>query len=146
MDSKRSIKKLLRDLHSKKITKEKAYRLLKDLPYENLNFARLDHHRALRKGFGEVVYCEGKRHHQVRDILGELLKRDAYPLLTRADKELYEYLKKYYPGLKYNEAGRMIYAKARTASSESVRATARVPFGSPAAGRSFFGTNAANHE
>lgn len=113
MDYKRSIKKLLKDLCSRKITKEKAYRLLESFPYKDLNFARLDHHRALRKGIGEVVYCEGKKHYQLRDIVGELLKRDAYPLLTRANRGLYEYLKEYYPRLKYSEEGRIIYLKAR---------------------------------
>lgn len=118
MDYKRSIKKLLKDLHSKKITRQKAYEALKNLPYKNLNFARLDHHRAIRKGFGEAVYCEGKKPYQVKGILKELLKKDAYLLLTRASKDLYEYLKKYYPDLKYSEAGRIIYAKLRKVKSK----------------------------
>ena len=85
--------------------------------YSNLNFARIDHHRQARKGFSEVVYCEGKTHTQVRRILGDLLKRSDYILLTRAKKPLYEYLKKHYPGVQYNEAARVIYKKKRKAKN-----------------------------
>ncbi len=81
--------------------------------YSNLNFARIDHHRKIRKGFSEVVYCEGKTRVQVKNIVGNLLKRNKHILLTRAKKPLYEYLEKYYPGLQYNEAARVIYKKKR---------------------------------
>lgn len=109
MDSKKSIKKLLSDLRRRKITVNAAFRLLKSLPYKNLNFARVDHHRLLRKGFGEVVYCQGKTPMQVRKILGDILRHDQHILLTRADRGLYEYLKKYHRGLKYNGEARIIY-------------------------------------
>ncbi|NQT75924.1 MAG: nickel pincer cofactor biosynthesis protein LarB [Candidatus Omnitrophica bacterium] len=111
MDSKKSIKKLLEDLGRKKITAQKAYALLRDLPYKDLNFARLDHHRVLRKGFGEAVYCEGKSPGHVKKILEEILKRNAHCLFTRASKSLYEYLKKFHSGLKYNEQARIIYTR-----------------------------------
>ena len=69
MDSKESIKRLLKDLRVGKISANKAFDSLKHLPFKNLNFARLDSHRLLRKDFGEVVYCEGKSHQQVLSIL-----------------------------------------------------------------------------
>jgi pyridinium-3,5-biscarboxylic acid mononucleotide synthase len=111
MNYKKSVKNLLKGLCSGKITAQKGYELLKHLPYKDLDFARLDYHRILRKGFCEVVYCEGKEHFQVKKIAGELLDRNDYILLTRAGKKLYEYLVKDFPQLKYNEAARMIYAK-----------------------------------
>ncbi|MEE8317759.1 MAG: nickel pincer cofactor biosynthesis protein LarB, partial [Candidatus Omnitrophota bacterium] len=111
MDSKKSIKKLLKDLSSKKITIKKAYTLLKDLPYKDLGFARLDYHRSLRKGFGEVLYCEGKRPQEIKKILEDILKRKASVFFTRADKRLYGYLKACHPDLKYNELARIIYIK-----------------------------------
>ncbi len=117
MDSRRSIKKLLKECRSNRISLEKAYQSLKDLPYKNLGFARVDHHRLLRKGFGEVVYCQGKTDKQVRTIVADILKRNAHVLLTRADKKLYQYLKKDYPGLKYNEAARVIYKEKQKAKS-----------------------------
>jgi len=111
MDCRKSIKKLLKDLCSGKITTKKAYELIKDLPYKDLNFARLDHHRLLRKGFGEVVYCEGKTPRQLKKILDNILKRDSYILFTRASRGSYLFLKRYHPQLKYNELARMIYIK-----------------------------------
>ena len=114
-----AVKKLLQDLRAKKITTEKACEFLKGLPYKDLKFARIDHHRALRKGFGEVVYCEGKSRDQVREILEELLNRNSYVLLTRADKRLYAYLKKYHKELKYGDAARIIYIKKRKPKSRN---------------------------
>ena len=111
MDSQQSIKKLLKELRDKKTTVRKAYQELKVLPYKNLDFARLDSHRLLRKGFGEVVYCEGKKPQHIKKILKDILKRDGYILLTRANKDLYEYLKEDYPELKYNDLARGIYLK-----------------------------------
>ena len=111
MHFRKSIKKLLRDLRSKKIGLDEAYESLKTLPYKNLDFARLDHHRLLRKGFGEVVYCCGKTRKQIKEILDDILKRKGDVLFTRADKTLYNYLRKACPRLKYNEAARIIYIK-----------------------------------
>ncbi|MFC1667252.1 1-(5-phosphoribosyl)-5-amino-4-imidazole-carboxylate carboxylase, partial [Candidatus Omnitrophota bacterium] len=84
MDSRKSIKKLLKDLASKKIAVKQAYEQLKNIPYKNLNFARVDHHRLVRKGFGEVVYCENKNPLHLKKILGDILKRDSHILFTRA--------------------------------------------------------------
>ena len=111
MNSARYLKRVLDKLHSKKISVNSALRELKNLPYENMGFVRLDHHRAFRKGFGEVVYCENKTHEHVKKITEALLKHKNPILLTRADKSLYDFLKKTFPALKYNEAGRIIYLK-----------------------------------
>jgi len=113
MDSKKNIKKLLRELYSRKTTVRTAYKQLKALPYKNLGFARLDHHRLLRKGFTEVVYCAGKSPKQVRKILDEVSERGELILFTHAEPSLYEYLKKDYPKLKYNSVARIIYIKKR---------------------------------
>jgi len=118
MHSKRSIKKLLKDLDSKKITVRRSYQLLKDLPYKSLDFAHLDHHRTIRKGFGEAVYCEGKKPQHVKKILEDISKRNGCILFTRADKKLYEFLRKSHPKLKYNESARIIYLKKRKAKSK----------------------------
>lgn len=120
MDSKRSIKKLLKNLNSKKISVAEAYKSLKNLPYKNLDFARLDHHRLVRKGFGEVCYCEGKTQEQVKKIFENVLKRDKHILFTRANKNLYKYLKKDYPILKYNELARIIYIKTKKPKNKKI--------------------------
>ena len=118
MDTRKSIKRLLKDLSSKKTTVNKAYELLGALPYKDLNFARIDYHRSLRKGFGEVVYCEGKTPEQVKKILEDILKRKGHILFTHANKKLYEYLKSFHPHLKYNELARIIYAKIHKVKSK----------------------------
>lgn len=81
--------------------------------YENLGFARLDHHRTIRKGFSEVLYCEGKTPQQIKKILDSLLKKNKFILLTRADKKTYEFLKTTYPALKYDSTARIIYTKKK---------------------------------
>jgi len=88
-------------------------RALANKLYSDLSFAKIDHHRQARKGFSEVVYCEGKTHVQVKRIIGNLLKKTDYVLLTRAKKPLYEHLKKYYPDVRYNETAKVIYKKKR---------------------------------
>lgn len=111
MYSKKHLSGILRKLYSKKISIGSAFKALKNLPYENMEFAMLDHHRAFRKGFGEVIYCENKTLDQVKKITEALLKHNNPLLLTRANRRLYDFLKKYFPALKYNERGRIIYLR-----------------------------------
>jgi pyridinium-3,5-biscarboxylic acid mononucleotide synthase len=111
MNSAEYLKKILGKVHSGEASVKTAFRELKNLPYENMGFARLDHHRTFRKGFGEVVYCENKTPEHVKKITEVLLKRGSSILLTRASRVLYDFLKKTFPSLKYNEPGRIIYLK-----------------------------------
>jgi len=111
MLSKKYIKSILNKLYSKKTSVKSAMEALKNLPYENLEFVRLDHHRVFRKGFGEVVYCENKTPDQVKKIIKVLLMHKEPLLLTRAKKSLYDFLKEDFPALKYNEPGKVIYLK-----------------------------------
>ena len=54
------VKKILEEINAGRITVEEAEERLKDLPYEDLGYAKLDHHRSLRSGFAETVFCQGK--------------------------------------------------------------------------------------
>lgn len=81
---------------------------LKDLPFEDMGFAKVDHHRALRTGYPEVVFCEGKTHEQVEKIFQALEKRNDNILMTRAEPELFQRLEKIDSRLRYNELGRTI--------------------------------------
>src|SRR4249920_1283927 len=70
---------------------EKAAERLKHLPFEDLGFAKVDHHRALRQGFAEVVFGKGKTPVQVAKIVGAMLqKKDSHQniLVTRADEKI----------------------------------------------------------
>ncbi|MFH1539521.1 MAG: 1-(5-phosphoribosyl)-5-amino-4-imidazole-carboxylate carboxylase, partial [bacterium] len=64
----KKIKKLLKELRDGKVTVGEVMEELRDLPFEDLTHSKLDHHRALRKGFPEVVYCAGKTNEQLADI------------------------------------------------------------------------------
>lgn len=81
---------------------------LKHLPFEDLGFARVDHHRALRTGYPEVVFCQGKTHEQVEKIYVSLEKHNGNILMTRAEPALFSRLEKTDSRLTYNELGRTI--------------------------------------
>ncbi len=69
---------------------------LKSLPYEDLEFAKIDTHREIRKGFPETIFCQGKTIPQITQILQKLPK-DQNILLTKANKNVYATIKKMYP-------------------------------------------------
>jgi NCAIR mutase (PurE)-related protein len=104
-------KQLLTDFEKGKISKEKILKELKFLPFENLKFAHVDHHRQLRQGFPEVIFCEGKSPSQVSKIAKAILANKVPLLATRAEPRVYLTLKKTIPNLEYNKLGRVIYSK-----------------------------------
>ncbi|MDF7806137.1 nickel pincer cofactor biosynthesis protein LarB [Pontiellaceae bacterium B12219] len=81
---------------------------LKQLPFEDMGFAKVDHHRALRTGYPEVVFCQGKTHEQVEKIFQSLEKQNDHILMTRAEPELFQRLEKVDSRLIYNKLGRTI--------------------------------------
>jgi len=84
-----TLRRLLEDLQSGVITADDAVARLRRLPFTDLGFARVDHHRALRQGLAEAVYAPGKTPEQCAELVAELLaEEDNGPvLLTRADEE-----------------------------------------------------------
>ena len=81
---------------------------LRDLPYQDLGYARLDHHRPLRTGWPEVVLGEGKTPEQVAGIVPELAGRGHPVLVTRASPESYRLVRAVVPAAEYNELARCI--------------------------------------
>ncbi len=81
---------------------------MKRLPYEDLGFAELDHHRSLRRGFPEVVFAEGKTPEQVAVISERLAAQSSRLLITRASPEAYEAVRQRLPEVAYHQAGRVI--------------------------------------
>ena len=92
---------------------EQTLETLKQLPFEDLGFAKIDHHRALRTGYPEVVFCQGKTHEQVEKIFQSLEKYNDNILLTRAEPELFSRLREIDERLTYNEPGRTITLEAK---------------------------------
>ena len=87
------IKELLRQVQSGEMSLEAAESRLKDLPYEDLGFAKLDLHRKLRSGFPETVFCQGKPDEYLVEIFKRLYERNGEVLGTRADERQYELVK-----------------------------------------------------
>ncbi len=87
------LKKLLTDLYKKKLSPNEALEQLQNLPYENIEFAKIDHHRELRNGLPEVIYCPGKTIAQLKKIIQSLRKANSNILATRLTAEAYKKLK-----------------------------------------------------
>jgi len=104
-----SIKRLLKRLRSKAISVKEAHRILCDLPYKDIGFAKIDSHRTIRRGFPEVIFCKQKSPRQVEAILKAVYGKNKVLLLTHASEKLFKGLKKRYSGLLYNRLARMIY-------------------------------------
>lgn len=103
--------KLLSQVHSGELAPETAAEQLRHLPYEDLGFARMDNHRALRQGFPEVIFCEGKTAEQVTAIAERILARHGVLLATRASTEMFEALKTVEPRATYHPLSRAIVVK-----------------------------------
>ncbi len=102
------IEKILRSVKTGRLTVKKALERLRCLPYENLEFARIDHHRHLRQGMPEVIYCEGKRVDQVVKIAEKILDKKGDIIATRAGREIYDALKAMDSRGEYNEIGKVV--------------------------------------
>ena len=102
------IKKIMEDVHTKKIDVDEAVKKLKFVPFEDLGFAKIDYHRALRRGFPEVVFCQNKSVEQVVSIIKKLAVNHADVLATRASEEIFNEVKKYVKNAKYNKNSKTI--------------------------------------
>jgi NCAIR mutase (PurE)-related protein len=96
------------------VSVDDALAQLKDLPYESLGFAEIDHHRALRRGFPEVVYGAGKTPEQLALIAEKLVARNESLLVTRVDVDGYQAIKERVPGVVYEAAARAVILDQRT--------------------------------
>lgn len=84
---------------------------LRTLPFEDLGFARVDHHRALRQGFPEVVLGLGKTPAQIAAIAERIVSRGQTLLVTRADREAFEAVRAVVPAAEHHETARAITLK-----------------------------------
>ncbi len=92
MDSE-SIKAVLLSIKSGKISVDKALKKLRDLPYEDLHCAKIDHHRHLRQGIPEVLLAEGKKTEDVVAIAHAMYRKSGRILITRANEDVFKKLK-----------------------------------------------------
>jgi NCAIR mutase (PurE)-related protein len=104
-----TIRVLLEGVAAGEQSVEEALARLRALPFEDLGFAKLDHHRAVRQGFAETVYCEGKTAEQVADIVAGLAKHGPQVIGTRATRQQYEAARLRVPELCFDETARVLW-------------------------------------
>lgn len=105
MDSERIVE-LLIQVRQGEVSVAQAVARLRYLPFEDLGFAKVDHHRALRRGFPEIILGEGKEPKDIAAIVRALRRRKANVLVTRLSAEKMALVKKLISGLKYHAAAR----------------------------------------
>ncbi len=107
MDNK--LKKILEKIKKGDIDVDEAYKALENLPFEDLDFAKIDYHRQIRKGFPEVIYCEGKTKRQIVEIIKKINENsDKNVLATRADQDVYKAVKSEIKEAEFFESARII--------------------------------------
>jgi len=97
----RKLEDLLRKVKSGKTTLEEAVTELKSLPFEDLGFTRIDHHRSLRRGFPEVIWGQGKTSGQILSIMKQLKRKGQNILITRLEGRKVKALQKVFPKSRY---------------------------------------------
>jgi NCAIR mutase (PurE)-related protein len=108
--TKDELQQLLQRYKRGTISEQEIVDMLTSLRSEHLGFATVDHHRQLRQGFPEVIFCQGKTPKQVAEIATRIAKRSQPLLATRASKEHFVAVKKKIRGAHYHEAARTITA------------------------------------
>ena len=103
-----SIRKLFEQVRRGKLSPDDAVQRLRHLPFEDLGFAKVDHHRALRAGMPEVILGERKTPANVAQIFARLAKQDGNILATRADEKQFAAVKKKVSGAEYRRLARAI--------------------------------------
>ncbi|HOU36875.1 MAG TPA: nickel pincer cofactor biosynthesis protein LarB [Candidatus Omnitrophota bacterium] len=114
MDREKIIR-LLNRVRQKKISVEDAFCALREFPYEDIGFAKVDHLRAMRTGMPEVVFCQGKTIGQIVSICRAVAKKNNAVLLTRADAAVFKAVKRAFPSAVYDKlAGTIAIRKKKT--------------------------------
>ena len=102
------LKALLEQVKDGEVNVDDALQSLRTLPFEDLGFSKIDHHRQLRTGFPEVIFCEGKTVAHVKQISERILAAGHLLLATRATPDMYEAVKEIASTARYNALGRTI--------------------------------------
>ena len=113
-DMKSHLEDILKKVAAGKLSPEEALGDLKHYPYQDLNFAKIDHHRELRRGFPEIVFGLGKTEEQIREISKTIIQKGSNLLVTRVKPEIYVNIQKEIPQVLYNELGQTMSYKVKT--------------------------------
>ena len=114
------LRELLERVSGGDLAPDKALEELKHLPFEDLGFARVDHHRELRTGAAEVIFGQGKTSEEILAIAGKMVERDANVLVTRIAPEAAEALCRAFPGAEFNERARIVRLVRKPATPDTL--------------------------
>ncbi len=109
-----ALKKLLEQLSKGEVSVDRAMEKLKSLPFEDIGFAQVDHHRSIRCGFPEVIFCPGKTAVQTVEIFKRLAEHGGNVLATRADAEKFLAVKEVLPDVRFNSTCGCIVLRQKT--------------------------------
>ena len=112
------LREILERVARGELSPAEAEKTLSFFPFEDLNFAKLDHHRALRKHFPEVIYGPGKGEEELEKIISSLLEKGARVLVTRLEEEKAHRLLKRFPALSYHPRARLLSSNPAEAPEE----------------------------
>lgn len=102
------LRELLQNVKNDQIDIDEALGKLKNLPYEDLGYANIDHHREIRNGYPEVIYCEGKSDEHILGIIDKMNEKGSNILGTRCRKETFEKIKVIYKNAEYEELSKIL--------------------------------------
>ena len=105
---KESLLKILANVASGDTSVEEAAKTLKHLSFEDIDYAHIDHHRSLRKGFPEVIFGQGKTSDQIIGIMEKMLHQENIVLVTRIDQNQAEKVVERFPEAVYHQDARML--------------------------------------
>ena len=109
-----SLLQLLNNISNGQLTVDDAFSQLKDLPFRDLGFAKVDHHRALRKGYPEVIFCQNKTPEQVVAIAQTQIENGETVLGTRANESVMEAVLKDIPNIESDPLARCFWLKSES--------------------------------
>ena len=103
-----ALKQLLESIRSGQVEVDEAVERLRRLPFESMGFATIDHHRAIRCGFPEVIFCPGKTREQVAAIFARVADGGGNVLATRAEREVFDAVTAGFPAAEYCPTARTV--------------------------------------
>src|SRR5258707_9756770 len=107
-----ALRRLFEQVRKKRLSPDEAVERLRHLPFEDLGFAKVDHHRALRQGMPEVIFSQGKTPDQVAGIFSRLASHGGNVLATRATNEQFEAVAATVKKVEYRSLARAIILKS----------------------------------
>lgn len=115
------ILELLKNVKDGNLELGQAVDQLKQLPFEDLGYAKVDHHREIRTGYPEVIFCPGKTNDQIRGIVERLLAKGTNIMASRAEKFVYEAIKDLHPNMEYYPEARTIFIQQKEIAKSKSR-------------------------